>query len=55
MREIKFKVWSKLEECWISIDSIVLDSNGSIAYLIPEADETIYLEDEVEIVISRGE
>lgn len=50
MREIKFKVWSKEEKCWISIDNIVLDSNGSIAYLVPEADEPPYLEEEVEIM-----
>ena len=50
MREIKFKVWSKEEKCWVSIDSIVLDSNGSIAYLVPEADEPPYLEEEVEIM-----
>ena len=48
---IKFRVWSKEEECWVSIDSIVLDSNGSIAYLLPEADDQPpYLEEEVEIM-----
>lgn len=56
MQNIKFKVWGKEEECWISIESIVLDTNGSIAYLVPEADDQPpYLEEEVKIVISRGE
>lgn len=55
MREIKFRVWDKENGCWTSIDSIVLCDDGSIAYLVPEADEPPYLEEEVEIVISRGE
>ena len=52
---IKFRAWSKEEECWVSIDSIVLDSNGSIAYLLPEADDQPpYLEEEVEIMQYTG-
>lgn len=51
MRETKFRIWGKEEECWVSIDSIVLDSNGSIAYLVPEVDDQPpYLEEEVEIM-----
>lgn len=51
MQNIKFKVWGKEEECWISIESIVLDSNGSIAYLLSEEDDMPpYLEEEVEIM-----
>jgi len=55
MREIKFRTWGKEEECWVSIDSIVLYSNGSIEYLVPEADDQPpYLEEEVEIMQYTG-
>lgn len=54
-REIKFRAWDKENGCWVSIDSVALCDDGSIAYLLSEEDDMPpYSEDEVEIMQFTG-
>lgn len=54
MREIKFRVWDKVNGCWASIDSIALCDDGSVAYLVSADGEPPYLEEDVEIMQYAG-
>lgn len=53
-RDIKFRAWDKENGCWVSIDSVALCDDGSVAYLLSADGEPPYLEEEVELMEWTG-
>lgn len=54
MRDIKFRAWDEENGCWVSIDSVALCDDGSVAYLLSADGEPPYLEEDVEIMQYTG-